>query len=103
MSADDEEVTDNIPIPVTKTSGDAPAIVIDHDGSGSPGRLRGVSGDQITVMSEAALTMDAQVQVTASGSGLASTGMVIWTREEGGQHIVGIEILGGAEEWSKLV
>lgn len=101
MSAEDEDVTDNIPVPVTATSQAAPPVAIDLGGSVTKGRLRGVSGDAITVVSDAALTMDAQVQVESGG--VASTGMVIWTRTEGDDHVTGIEILGGAEEWAKLV
>jgi len=101
MAADDDDVTDNIPVPsLTSPSGDGPQVTIAHDGSGSPGRLSAVSGDAITVVTEASVAMDAQVEVSAGG--VSSTGVVIWTRDEDGSNAIGIEILGGTEEWAKL-
>lgn len=100
MSADDEEVTDNIPIPSAKASGEGPPVTVEHAGTSASGQLQGVSGDTITVVTSAALEMDAQVQVSADG--IASTGVVIWTRAGADGNAAGIEIIGGAEEWAKL-
>ena len=99
MSAEDE-VTDNIPLPQTRTSDDGPEVTLRYDGSTAPGRLQGVSGDTLTITTGASLTMDAEVEVSAGS--VSGTGVVIWTRAGSDGNAVGIEVLGGTEEWARL-
>jgi len=101
MSSEDE-VTDNIPAPATRPATSGPAVTVKHGGDTSSGHLQAVSGDEITVLTASPVTMDTQVEISGP-DGLSGAGVVIWTREQDGRHAIGIEVLGGAAEWSSLV
>lgn len=110
MAADDDEVTDNIPVPggkdgaTAKPAVDGPPVTLESGDQVLEGKLQTASGDQVTVLTQQTLPMDAQVNVKTADGTLSGTGVVIWNRASDDQGVaVGIEILGGADDWSALL
>ncbi|MEN0065390.1 MAG: hypothetical protein AAGA48_24810 [Myxococcota bacterium] len=104
MAADDEDVTDNMPVPDLKASTASVPVKLEADGTTHDAKLQSAAGDQITVVASQSLPMDAQVQVNTTDGALTGMGVVISTREAGDAGVaIGIEILGGAADWAKLL
>ncbi len=102
MEPEENEVTDSFPVPRLAAPDEAPKVSLASGDTSCTGAVVAVHGDEIVVLVSEGLSVDAQVEIaTTDAPALESIGAVIWSREEDGKTALGIEIMGGAAEWSE--
>ena len=99
--AAEEEQTDTFQIPSTTQEGSRVPVVLKVEGTSQEGSFVSVTDDQITVVVASGVPLDTQVDV--AGQGVQSIGMVVWSRLADERTAMGIEIIGGADEWRALL
>ena len=102
--ASEDDKTDNIILPSTAPTGKSVPVVLTVGAENLSGNCISLRGEQVTVLVDRAVPVDTEVAVASEGPAAAnSVGVVVWSRASDGQTALGIEIIGGAADWVKVM